>query len=147
MFKKDKDGTYSYSARFWAYAVFATVIICWIGWRTQDTANKVERQAAQTAQFANDTNDCLVDVVKVLTTRVGYNDEIANLDARRQMIWDRLVDDLAAADNSAGLSLQALTRFREANAALKVDQAKLIAQRETNQYPECPSTLVKSPGK
>jgi hypothetical protein len=77
---------------------------------------------------------------------VGYNDEIAKLDARRQMIWDRLVDDLAAADNTPGLSKEALERFRESNADLKADQAKLVAQRDDNTYPECPSTLVKSPG-
>lgn len=161
MFSKREDGTYSFSVRFWAYSAIATVIICWIGWRTQDTANKVEDQARATAQFANDTNDCLVDVVRVLTTRVGYNDAIATLDKRRQVIdsrrqaiWDQLVDDLAASNNSTGLDMGALTRFRTANAQLKTDQsalaadtAKLVEQRDNNQYPECPSTLAKSPGK
>lgn len=161
MFKRHDDGTYSFSTRFWVYSTIATVIICWIGWRTQDTANKVEAQAAATALFANDTNNCLVDVVSVLTTRVGYNDAIAALDqrrqeidARRQQIWDKLVDDLAASNNSDGLNMAALAHFREANAKLKADQAKLAAdqatlveRRDSNQYPECPSTLDKSPGK
>lgn len=147
MFKKHEDGTYSFSVRFWTYACVATVIICWIGWRTQDTANKVEDQAAATAQFANDTNNCLVDVVDVLTTRVGYNDEIAKLDARRQMIWDHLVDELAAANGNPALFETALAHFRADNAKLKADQAKVIEERDTNTYPECPSTLAKSPGK
>jgi len=146
MYRKKNGTEYYFTIQFWVVVTVATLVIGFIGWRTQDTANKVEDQAASTAQFANDTNDCLVDVVAVLTTRVGYNEQIAVLDARRQSIWDKLVDDLASADNSQGLNMDALARFRVANTALKADQAKLIAQRDDNTYPECPSSLAKSPG-
>jgi hypothetical protein len=137
MFTRKSDGTYRFSTRFWVYSVIATLVIAWIGWRTQMTANEVERQAATTSQFSEDTNKCLTDVVAVLTTRIGYNEVIESLDKRRQDIWEQLVTDLAIADNSTGLNQAALDRFSKANALLKADQARLIRARESNQYPNC----------
>jgi cytolysin (calcineurin-like family phosphatase) len=137
MFKKKADGTYAYSSRFWTYVVIATFFIVWIGVRTQQTADQVENQAAATAEFANETNACLVQVVNVLTTRVGYNDDIAKLDERRQAVWEQLVTDLSLGEGNADLNKAALQRFFTVNAEIKKDQAKVAAAREKNQYPEC----------
>ncbi|WP_218894735.1 hypothetical protein [Mycolicibacterium vinylchloridicum] len=137
VFKKRADGTYRFSTRFWVYTSIATVIICWIGWRTQATANEVERQAKDTKEYSVQNNDCLKQVVEVLTTRVGYNDALDRLDTRREAIWDSLVDNLAVADNSAGLNQAALYQFQQARAALRQDRVDLIKAREENQYPRC----------
>lgn len=51
MFEKKADGTYRFSRRFWVYTTIATVIICWIGWRTQDTANRVDEQVRYNTEF------------------------------------------------------------------------------------------------
>ncbi|AEL97758.1 hypothetical protein DANDELION_88 [Mycobacterium phage Dandelion] len=162
MFRRKSDGTYALSARFWTYAVIAALIIVWIGIRTQRTANLQEEQARNTTEFAAATNRCLNQVIDVLTTRVGYNDQIAELDrrwsvldARRQAIWDQLVFDLAQANNSDGLNKQALDRFLTSNAQLKdeigairSEQAKLGERREEVQYPDCAAALaVDGPGK
>ncbi|MUL44455.1 hypothetical protein FZI85_17165 [Mycobacterium sp. CBMA293] len=137
MFTRKADGTYRFSTRFLVYCVIATLVIAWIGWRTQETANEVEHQAATTTKFAEDTNQCLTDVVTVLTTRVGYNEVIEALDKRRQDIWEQLVTDLAIADDNVSLSQAALDRFSKANAVLKADQASLLKARASAQYPHC----------
>ncbi|QZE10422.1 membrane protein [Mycobacterium phage ScoobyDoobyDoo] len=137
MFKKTSDDTYAFSGRFWTYVVIASMFIVWIGWRTQETSNRVEDQVRYNTQFAEETNKCLAEVVGVIKTRATYNDEIAELDARRQAIWEKLVDDLAAANNSDGLNLQALEAFRRANSQLRIDQAQVTKERDKNQYPRC----------
>lgn len=155
MLSEKPDGTYRFSNRFWIYSIIATVIISWIGWRTQATANQVERQAASTSQFASDTNDCLADVVRVLTTRVGFNEEIdaldkrrQDLDLRRQAVWEQLVADLSTSNNAR----EPLQRFETNNAAVKAeqakireDQAKLVKERATNVYPDCQQNLAGKP--
>ena len=137
MFEKKADGTYRFSRRFWVYTTIATLIICWIGWRTQDTANRVENQVQTNTAFAAQTNDCLKQVVDVLTTRVGYNEEIAKLDKRRDTALETLIADLATANNSAGLNIDALSRYRTTIGEIDADSAKLATQREKNQYPNC----------
>lgn len=155
MYKRNEDGSLSFTKRFWVYTIIASAIIVWIGYRTQTTADKVEDTTRQTAQFAQDTNNCLADVVDVLTARVGYNEALDALDrrrqavdAQRQSVWEQLVADLAAADNHDGLNLAALHKFEKANQAIKDEQAaitrdqnNLVSARNSNQYPECPQIL------
>ncbi|ASZ74656.1 hypothetical protein KHO57_gp081 [Mycobacterium phage Phabba] len=137
MFEKKSDGTYRFSRRFWVYTTIATLIICWIGWRTQDTADRVDEQVAYNSEFVINTNECLQQVVSVLTTRVGYNERIAELDSRRQKVWEQLVANLAASDNSAGLNQAALTDFQKELADINADQAETAKLRAENQYPQC----------
>jgi hypothetical protein len=152
VFKRDEDGNATgFSTRFWVYTIIASVIICWIGWRTQDTANKVDAQVSNNTAFVEETNHCLRQVVDVLTTRVGYNDQINSLarraddlDLRRQAIWEQLVVDLANSNNDDGLNQKALGRFFTANEQIKNDQAALAqaqaelrVEREGSQYPDC----------
>lgn len=142
MFRKKADGTCGFSVRFWVYTAVATVLICFIGIRTQVAADRAEdalaaskQQAAEATAFSVATNDCLKQVISVLTTRVGYNEALENLDKRRQDVWEQLVADLAKGGNDDGLNLEALKRFQEANTRLKADQTKLAAERARNQYP------------
>ncbi|ACH62083.1 hypothetical protein MYRNA_75 [Mycobacterium phage Myrna] len=137
MFTKKEDGTYRFSTRFWVYTTIATLIICWIGWRTQDTANRVENQVTTNTAFATATNDCLQQVIDVLTTRVGYSDEIAKLEARRDGALDKLIADLATSQGDPGLNMTALNEYRATIADVNTDQDELATQREKNQYPNC----------
>lgn len=82
----------------------------------------------------------------MLTTRVGYNERISQLDTRRQKVWEQLVANLAVADNSAGLNQQALTDFQKELADINADQAETAKEREKNQYPEC-AQLIPDPPK
>lgn len=144
MFKRKADGTCGFSTRFWIYTAVASMLIVFIGVRTQVAADRAEdalaaskQQATEAAAFSVATNDCLAQVISVLTTRVGYNDRIADLDLRRQAVWEQLVDDLAKGGNDDGLNMEALQRFYAANQTIKADQARLAEEREKNQYPRC----------
>lgn len=73
LYRKKVDGTYMLSTRFWVCAIIATVIICYIGWRTQDTADRVENQSML-------TRDCLTQVITALTvarTITNQNDQLS----------------------------------------------------------------------
>lgn len=59
MLEKKADGTYGYTVRFWVVASVAAVLIGFIGWRTQDTADRVEDQAIA-------TRDCVTEVITAL---------------------------------------------------------------------------------
>ncbi|MFV8242200.1 hypothetical protein [Mycolicibacterium peregrinum] len=148
MFRKKADGTCGFSVRFWVYTAVATMLIVFIGVRTQVAADRAEdalaaskQQAASATAYSAATNACLAEVISVLTTRVGYNDRIADLDQRRQSVWEALVDDLAKGGNDDGLNMEALKRFYAANQTIKNDQAKLAQQREQVQYPRCTPLL------
>lgn len=144
MFHKRADGTYVFTRRFWVTAFIAGTLICLIGFSTQRTANRTDALSEETRAYANQTNECLVQVIDVLTTRVGYNDEIAKLDSRRQQVWENLVTDLSLGEGSAELNRAALSRFFQANQAIKDDQAKIAKLREENQYPNCPKQLAQA---
>ena len=68
MFAQKENGDYRFSNRFWIYTVIATVVIGFIGFKTQATADKVENQAKLTAQ-------CLSQVLSTIDTRTQINAE------------------------------------------------------------------------
>ena len=144
MFRKRADGTFVFTRRFWVTAIVGCTLICLIGLSTQRTANRTEALTQETRAYADQTNQCLADVVAVLTTRVGYNEQINALDLRRQAVWETLVTDLSLGNGSAAINAAALDKFFDANAVIKQDQAKLAQEREENQYPDCPGQLVES---
>jgi len=144
--------------RAWVVLFLAGVFVCWIGWNTQMARNETENQAQQTTDFAKQTNECLSLVIETLKTRVGYNEQLdaisqrrVALDIKRQAVWEKLVADLAQANNSNGLNMEALKSFMTANAEVKAgqaklaaDEAKLQADRNTNTYPD-PNCGIKLP--
>lgn len=89
MFKKKADGEYAFSARFWTYAAIATLIIAWIGWRTQATANKVEHQATL-------TSECLSQVISSLDARTKINAENDNLSQAQREAFGEVLRALVA---------------------------------------------------
>lgn len=79
-----------------------------------------------------------------VTARIGYNDEIAALDLRRQAVWEQLVTGLSLGDGSAPINRAALDKSFKANEVIKADQANLAKKREANQYPDCPQQLARN---
>lgn len=152
MYKKKADGTYAYSGRFWTYVVIATILIAWIGWRTQATADRVEVQAKETAAFAASTNDCLNQVVSTLKERVGYNDRIGELRDRRVNSIARLIADLARIDTDqpqvqrdAQAAPILATYFNTVN-EIDMELQKVQSSRDLTAYPD-PSCGFEVPGR
>jgi len=102
VFKRKNDGTYAFSGRFWAYVVIATLIIGWIGYRTQETADHTEQLAWETQAYAAQTQDCLNQLQSILVKRASYSAQINNLQdqyndnrQRRDDAWSTFIIDLA----------------------------------------------------
>jgi predicted nucleic acid-binding protein len=139
---RDDDGEYRLTNRFWVIVAVAAVIVGYIGWRTQQTADQVQDQTQRTEQFAKQTNDCLNQVVGTLKDRTNLNASLDDLVNRRTQIWTNLVVGLAAIDPdmrqperdvAAKLVLQ---HFFEANGAIDRERADLLRQRADKPYPE-----------
>lgn len=92
MFKKREGGAASLPSQFWIYIIAASLIVCWIGWKTQTTANRVDDQARQTSQFAKATQDCLNSLAGVLKARAliaTQNDEESQIQRNEVALWLR----------------------------------------------------------
>lgn len=151
MFRKKDDDTYAFSGRFWTYAVIATVLIGWIGWRTQDAADKTEVLAQQTTEYAKQTNDCLSQVIRVLVDRSSTNKEVEKVNDHRWELWTTFIVSLSQISTDQPQS----ERDKEAapivnkyltdlNQVAK-DRAELLARREAAAFPD-PSCGSKLPG-
>lgn len=151
MFKKHEDGTYSFSARFWTYAIIASVIIVWIGWRTQDTANKVERQARETSQFAAANNMCINQILATIKDRNVYTDRLAVLDGVHDKAVMDLIVNIAKIDPNLRtperdvVAREVLTKFFTDINEIDKNRADALAQRAANPFPE-PNCGFNSPG-
>lgn len=139
--KKDSDGEYRLTNRFWFVVAIATILIGVIGWRTQDTADKVQAQAAYNTQVAEQTNDCLNQLLATLKERVSFNDEVSDLRSKRDDIWMSFIVALAAIPTDqpqAERDAQAkpvIDKFFSANKALDQARADALANRNEVPYP------------
>lgn len=151
MFKKDENGTYSFSVRFWAYAVIAGSLIIFIGWRTQDTANKVERQARETSQFAAANNVCINQILATIKDRNVYTDRLAVLDGVHNKAVMDLIVNIAKIDPNLRtperdvVAREVLTKFFVDINKIDKDRADALAQRAANPFPE-PNCGLPVPG-
>lgn len=78
--------------RVWIYGVVAVFFICWIGVRTQVTANRVEQQAQITAQLAEETQRCFNELAMILQARavlVQQNDDLSQEQRKAIADWLR----------------------------------------------------------
>ena len=158
MFKKKDDGTYRYSGRFWTYAIVASILIVFIGIKTQvaadraDEANTLARtQASQAAAFARQTNDCLAQVIVTLTDRSRLNAENERLAGiERQAIFTLLnklttipVD--APQDRRIALTNQYISEAFEVTGSATQERTQNALQRARNVYPDPTCGLVEPP--
>ena len=142
MYKENEDGTRSFSTRFWVYTVIATLIIIFIGWHTQDTANKVEATAQATAAYAEANNKCINDLLAILQDRTGNNAKLRDIEDRRQTRFDQFIADVgsistdqpqAARDAEAAPIIK---QYFDDVAALNKEKATVLQAIADNPYPE-----------
>lgn len=165
MFRKHEDGTYAFSGRVWIYVVIASVLICFIGWRTQTTADRTEALNRETVDYARQTNDCLAQVTKALAIRADTTKQLDSLvDARssvidrRSDVWEKFIVDLAQISTDLPqsqrdeLAKPIISTFiaddselDTENAKINTDRASALAYRAANPYPD-PNCGNKLPG-
>lgn len=147
VFTKKKTGDdYRLSTRFWIVAVIAAVVIGWIGWRTQDTADKVEEQATA-------TSECLSKVIASLDARTKINAENDNLSqVQRTAFGEVLRAIVSPPENLSELAAGSLERQAYVEQVVRqqfaiVEDAQ--AQQEANEkdraehpYPPADCSLV-----
>lgn len=89
VYTENRDGSFRFSNRFWVYTIIASVIICYIGWRTQDTADRVENQSML-------TRDCLTQVISALQVARSVAQENDNLSERQRDAYNAVVTAMVA---------------------------------------------------
>lgn len=155
MFKRQDDGTYSFSGRFWVQALIMLLLICAIGFSTQRTANKTEELSRETIAYAEQTNDCLNQLLIALDSRIKFNLELdalvgqrASLDDKRFAAWDEFIIGLARISTDLPQSerdrlaaplvatyLQKIDELRKEGDQINRDRQIAIDKRAENPYP------------
>lgn len=165
MFEKKDDGEWGYSRRFWIQAIILALLICGIGYSTQRTANRTEQLSRETIAYAQQTNDCLKQLLGALGGSRAANKEIdALVDARsdvvdrRAALWQQFIVDLAQISTDLPqserdrLSTPIVAKFLADTAAVEADNARInkdrqaaLARRAMNAFPD-PNCGNKLPG-
>lgn len=146
MFKKHEDGTYSFSGRFWVQAIVLLLLICAIGVSTQRTANKTNDLSAETIAYAQQTNDCLQQLLGVLNDRKGYNLLVDDLNAKDRAARDKLFQDALTTNLADPEAKQAiLNAYFKAINDLNRQRNDALDARNKNEFPD-PTCGNKLPG-
>jgi hypothetical protein len=89
VFKRKDDGNYAFSTRFWVSTFIAAFFIIWIGYNTQMARERTEKLAQETTEYAQKTNDCLTQLITVLTARAKLTQDNDDLSIeQRRAIFD-----------------------------------------------------------
>jgi len=147
MFRRRKDGSFSYSERFWVQAIVLLLLIVVIGFNTQRTANRTERISQETIMFAQQTNECLGRVIQVLEQRSRINienDDISQVE--RTAIFDLLTEAVNPPPEIAALSPAdqrrqdwaegLIIKYLNVYGAAEQRAAELAEQRRATAYPD-----------
>lgn len=89
MFKKNSDGTYEFSRRFWVAVCVMALGFGLIAWNTQRVNNRTEQVYAETVAYAQQTNDCLNQFLTAINVRTQATDSLEKLVDQRSSIIDR----------------------------------------------------------
>lgn len=146
MFKKDENGIYSLSGRFWIQAIVLLLLICAVGVSTQRTANKTEALSRETISYARQTNDCLSQLAATLKRRSELADSDSKLNAdEREAIQTLFTDalDTNLADPNAKQSI--LNKYFSRVGPIREQRANNAQERANNTYPD-PNCGNKLPG-
>lgn len=149
MFKKNSDGTYSFTNRFWVQAIILGLLIVAIAWKTQVTANRTEQLYRDTRAYALQTQDCLTQLIGTLKDRTSYNDQLASLDAQQRGVWTLLVVEMAQIDPTLRTperdikARAAMEKFFAANKSIDAAREELLDARAAKPYPDptCGNTI------
>lgn len=152
MFHKRDDGTYVFTRRFWVTATIGVILICAIGFSTQRTANRVEAQARETAEYAQSTNDCLNQVIGTLKERTGFTAALDDLNTRERKALADLLVGLAAIPTDQPQTMRDaqakpyLTAYFSKVNQVAGDRQDLLDKRAAKPYPD-PSCGFEVPGR
>lgn len=94
MFKRHDDGTYSFTSRFWVQAIIMGLLICMIGWSTQRTANRTEQLSQEVIRLAEETQDCLNQLITVNKARSALNSQRDDLSEHQRLEILRMFQSL-----------------------------------------------------
>lgn len=146
MFKKREDGEYSFSGRFWIQAIILLLLICAIGVSTQRTANETNDLSAATIAYAKQTNDCLAQVITTLKTRISYNADVDDLNARDRAARDELFQEALSTNLADPVAKQSILNeyFTTIN-KIAVERQRKLDARDNTEYPN-PNCGNKLPG-
>ena len=121
---------------FWVYLVLAAVVVGWIGVRTQITADRQEAEAARAVAFADQTHQCLQDVVANLRARAAITDNADRLNSEQHRVISEMIAAVATAplDRKQEVLDQYLPHIVEAQQR----QEALIEDRAARPLPDPP---------
>lgn len=165
MFEKKDDGEWGYSRRFWVQVIILGLLICAIGFSTQRTANRTANLSRETIAYAQQTNDCLAQLLRAQEARAEYNKQLDTLiDARsavvdkRAALWQQFIVDLGQISTDLPqserdrLNAPILAKFLADTAAVEAENAQInrdrqeaLKKRAENQFPS-PNCGNKLPG-
>lgn len=142
MFKKNADGSVTYTRRFWVAVTITMLFISFIGWRTQNTSDRVDAQAARTEQIAQLNNACLNQLLDTLKERVEFNDQVSAVRTDRDQVWMQFFVDLAKINTDLPQqerdrqAAPIIAKFFSDNTALDQRRADILSNRNETPYPE-----------
>lgn len=165
MFEKKDDGEWGYSRRFWVQAIILALLICAIGYSTQRTASRTEKLSQETISYAQQTNDCLKQLLSALNDRQAAQKQVEVLiDARsavvdkRAALWQQFIVDLGQISTDLPQSerdrlnapilakfLADTSRVEAENAKINRDRQGALLKRAENRFPD-PNCGSKLPG-
>lgn len=143
MFKKDDEGNYAFSSRFWAQAIILGLLICAIGFSTQRTANRTEQLSQDTVTYAEQTNDCLKQLLEAVKARAEFTTQLdilidarASVVDRRAAVWLEFINDIAKISTDLPqserdrLSRPIIDKFMAASAQIEAENTKINNDRK-----------------
>ena len=145
--RKRADGDHRLSTKFWAIASVTVLLIGFIGWRTQDTADRVDDQSML-------TRDCLTQVITALTvarTINNENDELSTVQRNAYAVvlqalvappepyYSMSMDDPRRAEYLTDVGIEQLKLVK----ATQSDEQANIEYRTAHPYPDPDCAILK----
>jgi hypothetical protein len=126
--------------RIWAIVLIAAVIIGWIGWRTQETANRTEQLSRDTLDYAVQTQDCLNQITATLKYRTAFTPALDKLEDMESAALENLVRDVtrinvSSPEDQAALQ-QSFKRYLDTVAKTRQARTEIASARGDREYPE-----------
>lgn len=133
MFRKKADGTYAFSTRFWVTSFIAAILIVFIGYNTQVARNRTEKLAQETTEYAQQTNDCLSQLITVLSARAKIAQENDDLSQeQRKAIFDLLGEALTPPPELRGVPPND-PRYVDWSTAITIKYYNIISKSQARQ--------------
>jgi delta 1-pyrroline-5-carboxylate dehydrogenase len=127
----------------WVHILVAVSIICWIGVKTQATANRQEKADRETIAFASQTRDCLHELLDVLAVRNQINAEEDELLQQKDDVIAKMVAEMSTTEMGHEHKVREWARVRDKYAsqivAIQERRARIVEARNSHPLPSSPS--------